>query len=86
MKPGDFAEGKAEEFERMLNDKHIKNSVLEKLVDTAKKYVRSIAPRVARLKYYFAEAGAADIVRDEFATHPEPRDAVTVGVLPPGRP
>ena len=78
MKTGDFAEGKAWEFERMLNDPKIGHLVLEKLVNTAKKYVRSIASSGARLKYYVAEAGAADIVRNEFAKIKELKYTVTL--------
>ena len=70
----------------MLKDPWIGDIVLAKLVSTAKKYVRSIAPRGARLKFYFAEAGAADVVRKEFVKIDELKHAVTIGVLKPSKP
>ncbi len=83
MRTGDFADAKGEGYALLLS-LPFRRQVLNQIVDVTTRHLRAARARGAGLKVYFAEKGAADLVRKEF----KKRDLgdVVVGLLPPSRP
>jgi hypothetical protein len=68
MKPGDFAEAKGRQYERLLQiHPRTAEGVMAKLRRAGERETGAVRARGAALKWYFAEEYAADYVRKEFA-------------------
>ena len=83
MRAGDFADAKGGGYALLLSPP-FRQQVLNQIVDVTTRHLRAARARGAGLKVYFAEKGAADLVRRES----KKRDLgdVVVGLLPPSRP
>lgn len=66
MKPGDLVDAKGHEYEELFRS-GIGEMVMDDLIKQAKRQQRAAEFRGVRLKWYFAQKGAADLVRKRFS-------------------
>lgn len=84
MKKGDLVDAKGEEYEHLLSIDGVGDSVMGKLLGRARQQTNVTNAMGRGLKWYFAEKGAADTVRERFQR--EGYGNITIAVLPPSRP
>ncbi|WP_158807509.1 hypothetical protein [Beijerinckia sp. L45] len=82
MKPGDFADAKGQGYEQMLRNPKIADFVMADIEDQARRHLRAAEARGAGLKIYFAERGAAELVRDRFKEDKDLKDVVVAYLKP----